>query len=356
MKIFRLSFISFSLIYLLAACSGGTPKNVNIPSVKVDTIIANNEKNCLQYPGRVEAAREVDLSFRVSGKITRIYVKDGQAIKTGQLLAEMDASDYEVQLAATEAKYSQVKAEAERVIALYKDGGSTPNDYDKAVYGLRQIEALLKHHRDEVKYTKLYAPFDGFIQKQYFSAHETVGAGMPVVSLIGNGAPEVEIHLPAAEYIRRDLFSDYHCTFDIYPGKTFPLQLIGITHKANPNQLYTMRLKINAEKLPLPAAGMNTTVTINYIDANDHSLQVPTGALLHADEQSWVFVWNADKQCVKRHKVKVIRPLNNGKTIISSDEVKSGDIIVVAGIHGLKDGQAVRPLATVSNTNVGGLL
>ena len=37
-------------------------------------------------------------------------------------------------------------------------------------------------------------------------------------SMISSGTPEVEINLPAAEYIRRDQFDNYHCTFDIYPG------------------------------------------------------------------------------------------------------------------------------------------
>ena len=41
---------------------------------------------------------------------------------------------------------------------------------------------------------------------------------MPVISMVSAGAPEVEINLPAAEYIRRNRFNRYHCTFDIYPG------------------------------------------------------------------------------------------------------------------------------------------
>lgn len=55
------------------------------------------------------------------------------------MLAELDPTDYQVQLDATEAEYRQIKAEAERVIALYQENGTTPNTYDKAVYGLKQI-------------------------------------------------------------------------------------------------------------------------------------------------------------------------------------------------------------------------
>lgn len=85
---------------------------------------------------------------------------------------------------------------------------------------------------------------------------------MPVISMISQGAPEVEINLPAAEYIRRTQFTRYHATFDIYPGKFYPLECISITPKANANQLYSMRLRIVQDGKPSPSPGMNTMVTV----------------------------------------------------------------------------------------------
>ena len=356
MRIFHSILTNLCLLCLVASCSNGAQQQARVPSVKVDTVIANGDKTFLQFPGRVKAAQDIDMAFRVSGTLQKIYVTDGASVRAGQLLAEMDPSDYKVQLDATEAKYKQIKAEAERVIALYKDGGSTPNDYDKAVFGLKQIEALYKHHKDELAYTKLYAPFDGFIQKRFFHAHETVGAGMPVLSILGKGTPEVEINLPAAEYIRREQFSQFHCTFDIYPGKVYPLQLIGITHKANANQLYTMRLRLEAKDLPIPSAGMNTMVSIFYSDENSACLQVPSSALLNKEGQSSVFVYSPEAKTVKLCKVHCVRPLSDGHTIITSDEVHAGDIIVSAGVHAIDEGDEVRPIAPVSSTNIGGLL
>ena len=49
---------------------------------------------------------------------------------------------------------------------------------------------------------------------------------MPVISMVSAGIPEVEINLPAADYIRRDRFDGYHCTFDLYPGENYPLKLL----------------------------------------------------------------------------------------------------------------------------------
>lgn len=351
------SILTFAgLLCWMTSCSKHKAQQEQVISVKTDTVTSNGEKSSLQYPGRVHAAQDVDLAFRVSGKIQKILVKEGQTVQVGQLLAMLDPSDYEVQLAGTEAKYKQIKAEAGRVMALYKDGGSTPNDYDKAVYGLQQIEALYRHHKDELSYTKLYAPFSGFIQKRFFEPYETVAAGMPVLSLLSKGTPEVEINLPAAEYIHRNQFRRYQCTFDLYPNEVYPLQLISINHKANANQLYTMRLKIDVGNRPMPSAGMNTMVSIAYADTADWSLQVPASALLHRNGKTCVYVYHSDKGTVSLCEVKCIRPLNDGHTIVSSAQLKPGDVIVSAGIHALKPGDKVRPLAPVSSTNIGGLL
>ena len=129
-----------------------------------------------------------------------------------------------LQLAATEAEYKQVKAEAERVIRLYEKQSVSENDYDKAVSGLQQITAKYNAHRNALADTRLTAPFDGYVQKIHYDAGETVAAGMPVVSLISSSAPEVEINIPASEFIRSDEFKTYRCSSEIYPDREFPLE------------------------------------------------------------------------------------------------------------------------------------
>ncbi len=348
--------LSGLLILGLASCGPKSKENTTVKTVKIDTVRTEHGQTLLQYPGKVKAAEDVSLAFRVSGTIHRIHVQDGQPIRKGQLLAELDPTDYQIQLDATEAQYKQVKSEAERVIALYNDGGTTPVVYDKAVYGLKQITALYEHHKDELAYTKLYAPFDGFMQKHLFKAHETIGAGMPVLQVIGKGTPEVEINLPAAEYIRREDFSDYQCTFDIYPDKVYPLKQIGITHKANANQLYTMRLQLITEGLPLPSAGMNTMVSIRLNDGISKEMKVSAHAVLQENNRSSVFVYHPESQTVQSCEVNILRMTGDGCCILTSSTLKPGDIVVTAGVHSIRNGEIVKPLPPASASNVGGLL
>ena len=109
--------------------------------VRIDTVKTANTCDILEFPARVQAAGEVHLAFKIPGTLQRIYVDDGAFVRQGELVAEMDPRDYELQLQAVEAEYLSIKAEAERVMALYDQNVATADAYDKARYGLQQITA-----------------------------------------------------------------------------------------------------------------------------------------------------------------------------------------------------------------------
>ena len=130
----RLNFLLTGLLaVLLASCNQRVQNIENKPAVKIDTVLSADKQTALQFPGRVKAAQDISLAFRVSGTIQRMYVNDGAYVRKGQLLAELDPTDYQIQLDAAEAEYQRVKAEAERGMALYKENVTTPDANDKAV-------------------------------------------------------------------------------------------------------------------------------------------------------------------------------------------------------------------------------
>ena len=73
--------------------------------VRIDTVKTANTCDILEFPARVQAAGEVHLAFKIPGTLQRIYVDDGAFVRQGELVAEMDPRDYELQLQAVEAEY-----------------------------------------------------------------------------------------------------------------------------------------------------------------------------------------------------------------------------------------------------------
>ncbi len=344
------------LLLITTGCKQQKEQKEVIKTVKVDTAATYGEKKTVSFPGKVKAASEVNLAFRISGPITKINVTEGQFVRKDQVLAEMDSRDYAVQLSATEAEYKQVKAEAERIIQLYEKQSISENDYDKAVSGLQQITAKYNAHQNALSDTKLRAPFNGYIQKRYFDRNETISAGMPLFSMISAETPEVEINIPAGEFIQRDQFDSYSCYFELYPDRTFPLELISINRKANLNQLYTVRLRFKENPhSSMPSPGMSTMVTIRYKPENASMVSIPLTAMFEVDNTPTVWVYDEVQQRINARTIRISEITTNG-TLIVSEGLNLGEQVVSAGVHSLSDGERVKLIPQATKTNVGGLL
>ena len=213
----------------------------------------------LEFPARVQAAGEVHLAFKIPGTLQRIYVDDGAFVRQGELVAEMDPRDYELQLQAVEAEYLSIKAEAERVMALYDQNVATADAYDKARYGLQQITAKYENARNQLADTKLYAPFDGYVKRRRFDPPTVVAAGMPVITFLSGKNPEVELFIPASTYIRRREIASFAAVFDFLQGQKIPLRLLHVDPSANANQLYAVRLALPVNTEIAATPGMNAT-------------------------------------------------------------------------------------------------
>ena len=311
----------------------------------------------LSYPGKTKSSEEVNVAFRVRGPIQKVFVKEGQFVSKGQLIAQMDPRDYEVQLSATQAEYEQIKADAERVMALYKEEGTSASNYDRARYGLQQIKEKLAHHKNQLADTRLYAPISGYVQSKMHESGETVSAGMPVVSMFNAGDVEIEVFVPASDYARQNDLISATCSFEVTPGKIYPLEVVRISKEANASQLYAARLRIKGDydhKKITP--GIATMVYASYQAPNEEDgVVVPTTAIDRQNDESYVFVLDPSTSTVKRRSVEVGRIDLEGNIQVLKG-LKPNETVVCAGVRYLTDGQQVKELEKASKANVGGLL
>ena len=97
-------------------------------------------------------------------------------------------------------------------------------------------------------------------------------------------------------------------------------------------------------------------VTILCRTEQENTLSVPTGAILQKEGKAYVFVFHPSSNTVHRQEVSILRLLNNGHSLITSRQLQPGEQIVSSGVHHIEDGEIVKPLSPVTNTNIGGLL
>ena len=355
MKLKAIIYFVCTLIILIG-CKSKTEQGEHPQYVKTTTITNASKFANVNYPGRTKAIDDINVAFRVSGPISRILVHEGDHVSKGQVIATMDPRDYQVQLKATQAEYESIKADADRITAMYQEGSTTASNYDKARYGLQQISQKLSNHRNQLADTQLRAPISGYIQSVLHEAGETIGAGMPVIAMFGSSALEVEINISAYDYANRDRLNSAYCVFDLLPGEKFPLKVASISAEANASQLYTVRFQFAGpyDKTKI-TPGMTTIVYATIDNDAADNLLIPSSAILEKDGQQYVYIYVKETGSVKLLNIAVKRLHNDGMAEITAG-LKDGDEVVIAGVHHLSDGQKVTPLPKPSKSNVGNLL
>ena len=342
-KLFIVAALS-AIAFSTQSCNNKTLETPDtIRSVKLETVENSISLTKKEFSGRISEQDEVKLSFRIAGPVHKLLVSEGQYVKKGDLIAEIDPRDYQLNYNAVKVEYEQVIAETDRVFKLHETKSVSENNYDKAKAGREQISAKFESAKNSLNDTKLIAPFSGYIQEVFISNHETVGAGHNVVSLINVSNMEVEIEIPASVYVLKDKFQSFTCYSEVYPDVAIPLSLLVINRKANLNQLYKMRFLLQPDKKLNVSPGMSAKVEISCSQNDITQLTIPLSAVISENDKKYVWLYNEKDSLVNKKEITVGNLAASGKFNISSG-LQAGDKIVVAGVNSISENQKVKPL------------
>lgn len=347
------SVITMAVSCLLFACSGNKQNEETFTkNVKVTSAKKVEQISTLNFTGVVQGAHDISVGFKTAGQIKNIFVKQGDFVKKGQLLAQLDASDYQLGLDAYKIQYEQLKEEVARLEKMYNVKTISANDYEKAKAGLEQLQIQVQTYQNKVNYTNLYAPTSGYIQTVNNDPSEMIDAGSPLFILLDNSQFEVVVEIPAVQYIDRELFKNYYLSSQYLGDKKLPLSLISISPKADGNQLYQMRFIID-DNISRITAGMNVELSIEKENVDYVGKYTITPHAVFSDNQK-TYVWVYSNGKVNKKEVNVDGIDGEGDLYISgvSDDVQ----IVRAGVGALHENESVNVLEDASSTNIGGLL
>jgi len=343
------------ILAVLSSCGSGNGKDSDtyVKLVKTARVQQDSLVEQKQFPATVEENQKINLAFRVAGPIKKIHVREGDYVKKGQLIAEMDARDYEVQKAAAQAQVEQLRSEYARVQQLHRRNSVADNDYEKMKAGKEMAEAKLENVNDQLNDTRLYAPFSGYVAEVMFDDGALVNHGTPIATMIDVSKLRVEINVPSSMFLKRDAITKIECTQDDIPGKTFALTLDNYNIKANNNGLYAIYLHHQPDANSPLAPGMNVSVKIYYTTPFNSLLSLPANAVFEKENES--YVWLVEDNTVRSKKIVLSKQIRDGNLQVSAG-LKAGDQVVIGGLNLLKENDTVEIVAPVSKSNVGNLL
>lgn len=385
---FRLSAVCF----LVAAGCGGSGRTGQRPedavTVRVRTPMIVERSGVVRASGSVEPRETVRVGFQVGGRILRVLVDEGQAVRAGQVIAELDATDYQTGLKAAEAQVAAARATAEKAQAgprkqelaqakaafaqaddeygrmkqLFERGSLAPNDFhkvelkwraakeqlDMAAEGARaedrnaaeaqyrQAVANEDLSRKRVEDTRLRAPIAGFVAKKLAESGEMVGSGTPVVALIDLNPVRVRVGVPESEISKIRTGQKARVRIPSMGGKEFSgsVELVGHAAEASSRTFPVFILAPNPG-LEMKA-GMIAEAVIQ-LDERVEAATLPAGTILRdAQGATYVYVYFPEKGRVYARRVTPGLPLGDEVEIVSGLEERAQ--VVVAGQQLLREG------------------
>lgn len=341
---------------MLGACAGEQNKEVAPQSVKLTHPVRLGGETVKTFSGVVKEANQISLGFKTAGQVERIDVKQGDHIRKGETIAQLDTKDYKLEVEIRQVQYDQLKKEVARMQKLYQDNSLSGNDFEKAEAQLKALEVQLQASKNKLEYTTLTSPVNGYVQSVNFEKAEMVDAGSAMINLIDVEYMEVECEIPASLYLRRDQFSGSYGFSSLIPGEKYPLQLISIVPKADGNQLYKVKYLLEASAMKRLTAGMNIEVAIGMSDKtiSGDQFTLPLKSVFSENGKSYVWILQSDSTVSKRE-VTLDGIDAIGQAIVSAP-LNETDQIVRAGVRHLNENDKVRGIGDAAETNVGGVL
>ena len=325
---------------------------------KVMEIAYQRRSQSLVLAGTVVPRIESNLGFRVAGKIVARSVDVGTTVKPGDLIAQLDPSDYRLAvdnaraaLASAEADHVRAKADYERYQNLRGSGAFTTQTLEQrqslAATGQARVEqarSQLSSAENNLAYTELHADTAGVVTAVQAEVGQVMAQGQGVVRVARTDELEVVVGVP--EHRLKAVREARSASFDLWsdPGHRYAAKLRELSPSADPTtRTYPARFSI-VDPPSFIGLGMTATLSFERPDAQPVA-EVPLAAIFQRGTQPAVWVVDRNTNTVSLRPVTVARWRDDTAAI--SGGVHDGEIIAIAGVHKLEAGQKVRPMGMV---------
>ena len=238
---------------------------------------------------------------------------------------------------------------------MWKKGSVAKNDYDRKYANFKEAESNLQTAKNNLKDTKVYAPFAGFFGPKLAEKGDVIKAKQPITTVVDLSKIEVVTTIPERLALQYKNFDSYKIKFDVYPDTVFLASLKNIEKKPTaegyPLHLYLEHKQSAKNKNQKKVtAGMSCRVNISLKkeknkNTDNEDIIVPVAAVFEGEADDVPSVWIIDKETmtVKKQNIVLGNLVGKDKIQIKSG-LKPGQLIVTAGSKRLVDGEQIKIL------------
>ena len=215
-----------------------------------------NESTTAQARGVLKAKQSANLAAPMSSKILKAPYKPGQHFKRGALLVSFDCERLQAEKRALLESKSAAVLKHENTAELLRAGAAGGLEETLAAAQVRKADAELGVAKARLKDCHVYAPYGGLVEDSFVSAYDTPAAGAPLLSIIRDGAPEIDLIAPSSWLVWLKPGTKFDFTID-ETGNTHSAMIVRTGASVDPvSQTIELTAKFTA-KTPGALAGMS---------------------------------------------------------------------------------------------------
>ena len=285
-----------------------------------------------EFPGKLLPAQQSNLAFEIPGKINIINVDIGDAVKKGQILAELDNREATAQLKQAKAKYDL----AEQILNRYKDlrseGHISIQDLDNANSEELIAKSQYEFYKVKLEQTKLIAPFDGVIQNRYLDTGSVISGGIPIIEILGSKNVEAHISIPL-KFIDKLNIGD---SYDFKIGDKRPTGVLARLAPMTPGGSDNRLAIFNFDTFFYPGSIAELKLSLNI---EGRGTWVPIKSLSQSEQGIWAIYTVNDKKVVVRDLVEIL--YFEGEYAFVNGTLNDGDLVVLGGAQKIIEGKSL---------------
>jgi HlyD family secretion protein len=326
----------------------------SVETVSASVVTEGQATTLLSATGYVEADTKADLSPKITSKVTALYVTEGDTVRKGQVLARLDRTDLDAQLADAKAAWVNAAAELKRQRALLAAGLASQSAVDAAVASEASGRAKVRYVEAQQDYAEIRAPFSGRVIAKRAHVGEAVspfGApgqgssnGGAIVTLVDFSTLYVGADVNESNLGRLKADQPAELTLDAYPDHVYRGHLLQIIPTADRSK-GTVKVKVAFENpdgkiLPEMSARVNFTEKPTAGDASARTrVMIPASALGTSDGRKGVFLVTGGRALFREVQA---GPENAGQLEIRSGLQGGERLVAEPGKSGVKNGEKVK--------------
>lgn len=328
----------FVLLGALVGCHG--QGGVKQPPQMVKTVLIGDVGGIgRDYVGMATADHSTNLAFKVGGQVTAFDVSDGEYVRAGKVVAEINPRDYQLAYDAARASYLAAKSQYERAERLLARQAISQSEYEIARNNYIGAESAYHNAGDVLQDTKLRTPISGIVEKKYVDTYQRVGAGEIIVRIVDPVTRTVKFTMPESgiSLLERPSLR-FSVVFDNFPDVAFAATLKDWIRTSPDGTGVPVSLAVELTDGYVVAPGMACTIHLEA--GGDKTLTVvPLVAVFTPDTTSQPMVWRVVNERVEATPIRL--GALYGVDMVVAEGLQTGDRVVTAGVYQLSNGQRV---------------